>query len=58
LAAAGQNGESLQAARAAEGWVMSSVMSFLKQFQDDGACWRHLEKVRWPDGASHGHECQ
>jgi transposase-like protein len=29
---------------------MSSVISFLKQFQDDDACWRHLEKVRWPDG--------
>jgi transposase-like protein len=24
--------------------------AFLKKFPDDDACWRQLEKVRWPDG--------
>ncbi len=27
-----------------------SLLSFLKQFPDDDACWRHLEAVRWSGG--------
>ena len=29
---------------------MVSVVSFLKRFPDDDACWRHLEHLRWPNG--------
>jgi hypothetical protein len=28
----------------------TAVMAFLKQFPDDGACWRYLEKARRPQG--------
>ena len=27
-----------------------SLMSFLKRFPDDEACWAHLEALRWPKG--------
>jgi transposase-like protein len=27
-----------------------SLLSFLKRFPDDDACWSHLEAVRWPQG--------
>jgi transposase-like protein len=27
-----------------------SIMDFLKQFPGDDACWKHLEKERWPRG--------
>ena len=27
-----------------------SLLSFLKRFPDDDACWAHLEAVRWPNG--------
>ena len=51
-----------------------SITAFLKKFPDDDACWRHLEKVRWPDdpvcakcgnvgptmacGRKHYHQCK
>ena len=27
-----------------------SLLSLLKQFPDDEACWAHLEALRWPSG--------
>ena len=27
-----------------------SLLTFLKRFPDDDACWAHLEAVRWPEG--------
>ena len=26
------------------------LLSFLKRFPDDEACWAHLEALRWPSG--------
>lgn len=30
--------------------VSMSLLSFLKRFPDDEACWAHLEALRWPSG--------